>query len=825
MAHQSNTDLQSKEHRVLFDIIDKLRSHGIGQVVDLPEIIVCGDQSAGKSSVLEAISGHPFPTRDGLCTRFVTELVLRWDHVDKFKVSIKPGPERTAEDAARLREFCDTLAPNTPLDEVIEAAKDETGLGTSKRFSTDVLRVEISGPDQAHLTMVDLPGLFRAGSSQQSVEDVKTVGNMVRKAMSRPRSVILAVVSASNEFNNQEVTELARKMDPQRVRTLGLITKPDKLEEGSESERNYLNLVRNQDVVLELGWHVLRNQGHRELNSKNGVPSRDEVEREFFSQGAWRSVDSSSLGVAALRKRLSAVLWKQIMHHLPSLREDMEERIRECEETLFKLGESRDTVPKQRRYLLGVSQRFCQLMTAAMEGNYSGAFFGDAYSDEGYSKRIRAVVQTSLRDFRDTMIRDGKTEDVVECAVPSVEGDSQPAKSRSTPRPDYIERVIELMDRSKGRELPGTFNPIIVQDLFKEQCQPWKTIVRDTTDSVVAAVTTTAMSILDHVALPKTVDGISAIVNQGIASLRTKLEVKVAELLAPHYEGHPITYNHYLTDMVQKAQAQRRRKNLERFVASNSKLSQMTGGYRENFSFVELVELLSKMETIEPDMEQQASGLAVDYSEAYYKARTWNAYERTLQTHSPSVIIIVDNGQVALKRIIDEVSDLAVERQLIHFLPSLFTPEMVYDLSDEDVTALASEDEQAAAERVRCSELLSALHASMVELKRLDGHRTAAYKVLNSRKQPLPPFLFVYINPCASCHVSGLPGLGCPDPRRQRISTSFRTCLANKAIFYTIYQHSQNPSQTLHLLTSTRSRKTQSRGKIGSPFALSILAR
>nr|EAQ70968.1 hypothetical protein MGCH7_ch7g375 [Pyricularia oryzae 70-15] len=679
MAHQSNTDLQSKEHRVLFDIIDKLRSHGIGQVVDLPEIIVCGDQSAGKSSVLEAISGHPFPTRDGLCTRFVTELALRWDHVDKFKVSIKPGPERTAEDAARLREFCDTLAPNTPLDEVIEAAKDETG-----------------------------------PRSHQSGEDAKTVANMVRKAMSRPRSVILAVVSASNEFNNQEVTELARKMDPQRVRTLGLITKPDKLEEGSESERNYLNLVRNQDVVLELGWHVLRNQGHRELNSKNGVPSRDEVEREFFSQGAWRSVDSSSLGVAALRKRLSAVLWKQIMHHLPSLREDMEERIRECEETLFKLGESRDTVPKQRRETTAVP------------------FFGDAYSDEGYSKRIRAVVQTSLRDFRDTMIRDGKTEDVVECAVPSVEGDSQPAKSRSTPRPDYIERVIELMDRSKGRELPGTFNPIIVQDLFKEQCQPWKTIVRDTTDSVVAAVTTTAMSILDHVALPKTVDGISAIVNQGIASLRTKLEVKVAELLAPHYEGHPITYNHYLTDMVQKAQAQRRRKNLERFVASNSKLSQMRGGYRENFSFVELVELLSKMETIEPDMEQQASGLAVDYSEAYYKARTWNAYERTLQTHSPSVLIIVDNGQVALKRIIDEVSDLAVERQLIHFLPSLFTPEMVYDLSDEDVTALASEDEQAAAERVRCSELLSALHASMVELKRLDGHRTAAYKVLNS---------------------------------------------------------------------------------------------
>ncbi|TLS22355.1 uncharacterized protein PpBr36_09790 [Pyricularia pennisetigena] len=711
MTLQPNADLLSKEHRALFDIIDKLRSHGIGQVVDLPEIIVCGDQSAGKSSVLEAISGHPFPTRDGLCTRFVTELVLRWDHVDKFKVFIKPGPERTVEDAVRLREFCDKLPPNVPLDQVIEAAKDAMGLGTSKRFSTDVLRVEISGPNQAHLTMVDLPGLFRAGSSQQSVEDVKIVGNMVRKAMSRPRSIILAVVSASNEFNNQEVTELARKMDPQRVRTLGLITKPDKLEEGSESERNYLNLVRNQDVVLELGWHVLRNQGHRVMNSENGVTSRDEVERDFFSQGAWRSIDASSLGVAALRKRLSAVLWKQILHHLPSLREEMEDRIRECEETLLKLGDSRETVPKQRRYLLGVSQRFCQLMTAAVEGNYSDAFFADADSDEGYAKRIRAVVQSSLRDFKDIMIRDGKTEVISDYEIPT-EGHRRPANSNLVARSEYIKRVVRLMDRSKGRELPGTFNPIIVQDLFKEQCRPWKAIVADTTDLVVAAVTTTAMAILYHVALPKTVSGISAIIHEGIGSLKLEVEAKIEELLAPHYKGHPITYNHYLTDMVQKAQAQRRRKNLEKFVESNLTLKQLKTNSSQAFTFGGLVELLSKMETIEPDMEQQASGLAV-----------------------------------ALKRIIDEVSDLAVERQLICFLPSLFTPETVYDLSDEEVSALAAEDEQAAAERVRCSELLSALHASMVELKRLDGHRTAAYKGLDSTPASSssdPPSPYVY---------------------------------------------------------------------------------
>ena len=88
-------NLQSQDHRDLLDIVDKLRSLGLARYIDVPQIIVCGDQSTGKSPVLEAISGISFPTKDNLCTRFATELALRRDKTPGVDFSIIPGPDRT----------------------------------------------------------------------------------------------------------------------------------------------------------------------------------------------------------------------------------------------------------------------------------------------------------------------------------------------------------------------------------------------------------------------------------------------------------------------------------------------------------------------------------------------------------------------------------------------------------------------------------------------------------------------------------------------------------------------------------------------------------
>ncbi|KAL7916981.1 P-loop containing nucleoside triphosphate hydrolase protein [Trichoderma austrokoningii] len=170
------------------------------------------------------------------------------------------------------------------IGQIVEDAGLAMGLQGSggKVFSKDVLRIEISGPTQPHLTMVDLPSLFLAGNKDQSAADSAIVKSLVLDYMKRPRSIILAL---------QQVTEHTRSIDPNGRRTLGLITKPDTLDKGSDSQQFYVNLAENKDVHFRFGWHVLRN---RDFTMRYATATeRDAKEAVFFSEGVWATLKMS----------------------------------------------------------------------------------------------------------------------------------------------------------------------------------------------------------------------------------------------------------------------------------------------------------------------------------------------------------------------------------------------------------------------------------------------------------------------------------------------------------------------------------------------------
>ena len=180
---------------------------------------------------------------------------------------------------------------------------------------------------------------------------------------------------------------------------------------------------------------------------------------------------------------------------------------------------------------------------------------------------------------------------------------------------DYIEEVQELMKRSRGCELPGTFNPLVVGELFIEQCQPWRGIVMRAKDNITKAVLSTARAVLDYVAVEETAESIMQVISGDIERLRSDFEERVRKLLEPHYSVHAITYNHYLTENVEKIQAARRLRQYEKT------FQEFFGNDLNELSYQvtprKLLALLG--EHTETDMGVFASYLAHDYMRAYYK--------------------------------------------------------------------------------------------------------------------------------------------------------------------------------------------------------------
>ena len=325
-------------------------------------------------------------------------------------------------------------------------------------------------------------------------------------------------------------------------------------------------------------------------------------------------MDRRNLGAKTLKPRLSVVLKDQIQRQLPSLLEDIELEISTSKAQLKRLGSQRTSVNEQRRYLLQVSREFTQLMQAAADGVYNDSFFGSAKTEEGYKKRLRARVQNTLAAFSETMRLQGRTQIIVDTTSPDV------LPSGHISRSEFLEEAKEQIKRSRGRELAGTFNPLVIGELFTAQCQPWPHIVSNVNVEMLRAVYEVSSTIVNHIAVEETAAGLFAMISRSIEPLKRDIEKKLAELLKPHSEGHPVTYNNSLTETVQKVQAERSRKLLEKQLREVFGTKNFVGGHPIS---VYPFNILSQLEKhIEVDMERHGSEVAVDYMEAYYQVST-----------------------------------------------------------------------------------------------------------------------------------------------------------------------------------------------------------
>lgn len=220
--------------------IDQIRAKGVGDHISLPQLVVCGDQSAGKSLVLEGITGVPFLRQDGVCTRFATEIILRHcPGKNEITAKVLPSATRTEDKRLRITSFKRQLTGFDDLPRVIEEASVLIGIRNSANpdqscpaFTADVLRLEVIRNTGLHLTVVDLPSLI---SVSENIKDMQTAEHLVDSYLESSQTIILAVVPASNDIDTQGIIQRARRFNKAKARTIRIITKPDLINAGTKS--------------------------------------------------------------------------------------------------------------------------------------------------------------------------------------------------------------------------------------------------------------------------------------------------------------------------------------------------------------------------------------------------------------------------------------------------------------------------------------------------------------------------------------------------------------------------------------------------------------
>ena len=274
--------------------------------VELPHFVLVGDQSAGKSSVLNTISGIKFPTGPDGCTRFAVEFHLRHAEESLFSIRIIPSVPRTEADRNRLARFNYIPRSEAQFSDLMQKAEEAIFINAKRRFvSRDILKVEIAGPTMPHLTIVDLPGFFHTPTFRYTPEDMQAINEIALDYMSNPRTIILAIVSGSSDYASQIVLKKALDCDKGGTRTLGIVTKPE-FARVVGLEDKFLSLVKNDDINLDLGWHVLRNRAPEEKDLT--VNDHNRVEQEFFAHSRWSTLPTLTTGVHSLIAKLDALM-------------------------------------------------------------------------------------------------------------------------------------------------------------------------------------------------------------------------------------------------------------------------------------------------------------------------------------------------------------------------------------------------------------------------------------------------------------------------------------------------------------------------------------
>jgi GTPase SAR1 family protein len=458
--------------RKFINVIDELRDVGLQEHISLPKIAVLGQQSSGKSSVLESIVGiDMLPRGAGLCTRRPLEMRLNHLYEDDAKAwaTFDEIPGKKFTDFNKVRD-------------TVEELTDKVA-GTNNNIVDNPIVVHIHSPTCPDLTLIDLPGLTRiplSGTDQpQNIFEITK--DMALRYIDDPRCIILCVIPANADMTTSDALQLAREIDPKGIRTVGVITKIDIMDSGTNARR----MLMGQEVPLRLGYVGVKNRNQQSIIDRKSVAAALQEERDFFeNHPVYSSLNQNLLGTDVLTQKCTRIMFTHIKTHLPDIMKEIKDKMNQINERLKDLGPSMPSLPKEKAHLLyNMITEFCNLFKSTISGKYDAR--RDRTTQDIYGgAKLKMLLEHVYREYSGKYTATKDLSDIdIEKAIIMHEGDSLPGfpsvdvfvylitpelKNLADPALDllsechlYIEQLAEEIAQKVFSRFPGVVGDIM----------------------------------------------------------------------------------------------------------------------------------------------------------------------------------------------------------------------------------------------------------------------------------------------------------------------------------------------------------------------------
>uniref|UniRef100_A0A0W0FIG9 Dynamin family protein n=1 Tax=Moniliophthora roreri TaxID=221103 RepID=A0A0W0FIG9_MONRR len=506
--NQDSRIASSEYARRTIQLNRQIASLGAGFEFDFPRVAVVGAQSSGKSSLVEAISGINVPRDSGTCTKCPMECTVINDDSDTWSCTIKLktganaggtisskrfGPVRITdkEDVELWIRRAQTAILNLhrsssdfekmSAEDLRRVADDDKKQDNPRMlaFSKDLIEVEIRDPELPPLTFVDLPGLIQHHKESSTIQLVRNMVKYFIGGERRNNTLMLIVMPANEDTNNQEAMRLAKDFDEPGVRTIGVLTKPDGVRAGDigRQESVKATLEGRGEFQLTNGYYCVRLPNDAERVEKLGRQEMFVRADKFFrTTKPWNEVtDRSVFGVANLVTSVSELLVKIIESNLPKLKRQVEEKLKQCEKELAALPPEPEGQPKEQ--LIDLLKEFTDAVENAVMGRdhrqYAQTNRGHIYA------RFRANVWRTGINFRPYLNSALPTN-----IIANLERDDESWNHSAIPEPERVrmpemdivmnlQEVRAVIDKSIAWELPGHVPFQATMELVQRSTSQW----------------------------------------------------------------------------------------------------------------------------------------------------------------------------------------------------------------------------------------------------------------------------------------------------------------------------------------------------------------